>query len=278
MASAASDEDQLGVLKTNLESDISTLLRLTFTNGPPTDGDIRASSVILRKWLNGSLLQRLSRLTGLHPTFPVLQNDVPLSAIPNDASVNYFLTGGVRFSGQPVMGIYNSSRPIAAAPVFPAHDMSIVMMSPKDMLRQRRVYFDGTYFSCEDIISFTANKLGGAHLDFDRPGRHAIMDAASKFMTFGGPLERVGGKPPGEVYLALEPSGREILSGFHIEVLATAASFVQLHWNGQAFVDIRSTLRPTLVSKLRRLLGLRPRLSVILYDLAADTESERRPN
>ena len=88
MASTASDENQLEVLKTSLESDISTLFRLTFTNGPVTDGDIRASSVVLRKWLNGGLLQRLSRLTGLQATFPVLQNEVPLGAISSEASVN----------------------------------------------------------------------------------------------------------------------------------------------------------------------------------------------
>ncbi len=274
--STQKDDGQLEVLKATLESDISTLFRLTFTMGPITDGDVRLSSVVLRKWLNGNLLQRLSRLAGLQATFPVLQNDVALHAISDDKSVNYFLTGGIRFAGQPVMGIYNSSRPADAAPVIPIKDMVTAMMSPKDMLRQKRVYFSGDYFSCEEIIAFTANKLGGAHLDFDRPDRQTKLDAASTFMTFGGPLENVGRIPPGELYLAIEPSGREILSGFHIEVCAAAASFVQMHWDGEPFVDIRSALQPNWRARLRRLFGWRPKFNAVLYDQQFGTKSTAR--
>jgi hypothetical protein len=38
--------------------------------------------------------------------------------------------------------------------------------SRKDFLKQKRMYFDGHFYTCEDIIKYVANKLGGAHLDF----------------------------------------------------------------------------------------------------------------
>ena len=258
-------------LKIQLESDLSTLFRLTFTNGPVAEGDVRIAAVILRKWLCDGLIGQLCHRLGHTPTFPVLDNSSILQALTQQPSISYLLTGGVKFDGQPVMAFYNSSAPASEAPLIPLEGLDYILVATSKMLGQQRVFHDGNRFTCEEIIRFTANKLGGAHLDFDRPGRFDAMQRAAEFMTFGGPLDKVRGKPPGELYLELEPKGRAILSGFHIEIVAAASSFIQLRLNGEQLIDFGGVLRPTFMGRIRKLIGLRRRkLRQRLHDFSVD--------
>lgn len=263
MSSQGPSEEEILILKATLESDLSTLFRLTFVKGPATDGDIRMASVILRKWLVEGLLGRLCNALGLVPTFPVYDNAPAIAAIAADPSINYYLTGGVRFIGQPVFGIYHSTASIPSASSHAFYPVGPTLMTASKMLKQRRLFYAGQWFSCKDAIAYTANKLGGAHLDFRRD---APIEAAANFMTFGGPLGRIGREPPGELYLTVEPNGREILTGFHIEVIAAAASFSQIHMNGEALIDIAKLLRPTIRARLRSWLRLKPKLHLELHE------------
>jgi hypothetical protein len=93
----------------------------------------------------------------------------------------------------------------------------------------------------------TANKLGGVHIDFRRQGdqkyaklneKYAKLDEAASYMRFGGPL--APGQPqPSELYFVLEPKGVEVLSGAHIEIIAAAASLLQVHFDGRPVMDVR---------------------------------------
>src|ERR1700676_3366607 len=103
-----------------LQSDLTTLFKLVFVHRKPImEGDIRLASVILRKWLIDGLLGRLCNPARVKATVPLLDNSAPLDALSHEPSINYFLTGGVRFNGVPIRGIYNSELPYQAQPLMP---------------------------------------------------------------------------------------------------------------------------------------------------------------
>ena len=91
---------------------------------------------------------------------------------------------------------------------------------------QKRLYFEGDYFSCEEIITFTANKLGGVHLDAKRNSRQEKLERAARFMTFGGPLVEADLRAGTELHLMVEPTSKEVFSGLHVEIIAAGASFL----------------------------------------------------
>lgn len=234
--------------KALLESDLETLFKLVNTFGTPVrEGDVRAASGILRRWLVEDALGKLCRHMSAKPMFPVLDNSNALTLVKNDSRVNYFLTGGVMMTGKPVMFIYNSSAPPEEALQLQAANH--IMMKMSHFLDQPRIYFNGRFISCREIITFTANKLGGVHLDFRRDEDQMLIESAADFMTFGGPLDKLGRRPPGELYLNIEPDSTEIMSGFHLEIIAASAAFIQVHLNGEPLVII-PPMKKTLRSRL----------------------------
>jgi hypothetical protein len=145
-----------------LHSDLTTLFKLVFVHGKPImEGDLRLASVILRKWLIDGLLGRLCNPARVKATVPVLDNSAPLAALLHEPSINYFLTGGVKFNGDPIRGIYNSALPSEGRPLIPVDVMPDKELKVSAFLAQKRLFFEGSQYSCEDIIKFTANKLGG---------------------------------------------------------------------------------------------------------------------
>ena len=259
----AMSESQFEQTSELLEGDIRTLFKLVVTHRTPvTEGDIRAASAILRRWLCERIIDRLCHEAGATPTFAVLDNLQIINAVAAEPAVNYFLTGGVRFNGVPIRGIFHSAEAPSDRLSLAIAGARRVLVNTSTFLNQKRVVFEGSYFTCEDIIKFTANKLGGVHLDFKREDRKEIMSRAADYMTFGGPLDRINREPPGEIYQVLEPKGTEVLSGFHLEILAAAASFLSLHLDGQPFVEFktkRNTWRRLTKSLLKR------RHSILIY-------------
>ena len=232
MESGDDTSAELSELQCLLESDLWTLYKLVYTYGVPVaEGDIRAASAILRRWLCDGLIGQLCNELRVTATFPVLDNDAALTLASENSKIDYFLTAGVKVNGTPLMFVYNSSAPPEEHLQF--LPPSVTVKSSKGFLTQRRVYFEGSFFTCRDIILFTANKLGGVHHDIRRDERQTLMQRASEFMTFGGPPERAKRNPPGQFYFDVEPGGSEILSGFHLEIIAAASSFLNLHLNGQ---------------------------------------------
>lgn len=257
-----------------LDADIRTLAKLIITHRKAlTDGDVRAASNILRRWICEGMIGRLCNDADIDVSFPVFDNSRVFDALRNTPDVNYFLTGGVKFNGVPVMGVYNSASPAGDAPTLPINQMPEILLPFGKFRRQKRVWFETQSFLCEDIITFVANKLGGVHYDGRRDERQEIMERAASFITFGGPPERLSRQPPGEMHFVVEPEGNDALSGFHIEIIAASASFIGMHVGGEPLVTFET--RKPIFDRIARLFRRPPRIQ--LLDFAAKGTPERKP-
>lgn len=250
-------------------SDLTTLLKLIITYGRPcTEGDVRVASAILRRWLVEGMLGRLCHASGVQATMLVMDNAQLLDAIPDDGSIVYFMTGGVMFNGRPVMALFEQSTRHGPRPILPigAGLLPQIAMSPSRMMQQRRIYHDGVYYRCDEIIKFMANRLGGVHLDFRRDEKLQRVEQAANYMSFGGPLLQMDRPPPGELYYDVEPNAREILGAFHIEIIAAAASLLSVHIDGQPLVDFAVVRKkPSLAARIKA--KFRPsRLHLSIYE------------
>jgi hypothetical protein len=235
-----------------LESDLDSLFKLVFTYRKPlAEGDIRLASVILRKWLTDGLLGHYCHVGGVSPTLEALDTIEICDAVAAHPHVNYFLAAGIMANGRPIESIYNATIPYPGKPLI-SIKMKRREFQLQDFLRQKRMYFEGDFYTCEDIIKYVANKLGGAHLDFSREKFQGIERAAA-YMTYGGRLPDPA-NPPSPMYIILEPESKEILSGAHVEIIAAAASLVNLRLNGKPILVL--TKHPSLRTRLRRKLGL----------------------
>ena len=238
-------EEQWNQGYNHLQGDLESLFKLVFTHGTPiTEADVRMASVILRKWLTDGLLPKLCKPHRIKPAFPAIDNAALLSKLTTIPSINYFLTGGVKFDGKNAQGIYHSTDRFPGKPLLDVTGLKHEKFRLKDFLSQKRVYFEGTFFSCEDIIKYTANKLGGAHYDLNRTEHYSKLDEAASFMKFGGPRQ-LEDSPPSQIYMVLEKDGSEVLSAVHIEIIAASASFIQVELDGTPVVPLLVKPSPT---------------------------------
>jgi hypothetical protein len=244
-------EKEVREIYRQLQSDLAALFKLVHAHRKPiSEGDIRLASVVLRKWLIDGLLGRLCNPARIEATVPVLDNSAPLGALLREPSINYFLTGGVRFNGVPIRGVYNSTLAPERRPLLP-DSITGKELKVSAFLTQDRLFFEGTLYSCADIIKFTANKLGGAHFDTRRDSWYEKLDRASRYMKYGGPQPSPDWQPDSEVYMIFEPNSNEVLSGLHIEIIAAAASFIQVKLDGKPIMKL--TMKTSFRTRLRRL-------------------------
>lgn len=240
-------------------SDLATLSRLIVTYGRPcAEGDVRVASVILRRWLVEGMLGRLCHASGVEAAMLVVDNAQLLDAIPEDGAIIYFMTGGVMLNGQPVMALFEQAASHGSKPILPIADglLPQIEMSPSQMMDQRRIYHDGDYFRCGEIIKFMANRLGGVHLDFRRDDKMQRLERAANYMSFGGPLHQMDRQPPGELYYNVEPNAREILGAFHIEIIAAAASLLTMSIDGRPLINFtQAQKQPSLASRIKAVFG-----------------------
>lgn len=238
-----------------LEGDLRALFKLVFTHKKPVaESDLLLASVILRKWLLQGLLGRLCNTARIEASVYVLDNSAALAELQNQPSINYFLTGGVKFNGAPFSGTYKSSLPYEGKHLIPVATMPERELKISEFLAQKRLFFEGTYFSCEDIIKFTANKAGGAHFDKRMDPHFEKLARAAQYMKYGGPEPSARWDPGCEIYMVLEPNSTEILSALHVEIIAAATSFVQLHFNDTPLLILKH--HTSMKTKLKRALGL----------------------
>ncbi len=93
----------------------------------------------------------------------------------------YYLTGGVMANGQAIRHIYDS--PLDPGCVDRGFvNEGQIRLPLKKFLAQPRLFYDGHWFNTGQILRFVANKLGGNHIDFDRPGEWERLDAANAYM------------------------------------------------------------------------------------------------
>lgn len=254
-------EKAVGVLKRDLE----LLFKLIVTHKRPVkEAEVRSASVILRRWLLDDLIGKLCREIEARPTFPTDDNQMMIDAVENEPSIRYFLTGGVVFNGTPISCIYESTLPAPSVPLIPVTKLHEKVINLGELLRQKRIYCSGNWYSCKQIITFVANKLGGVHFEVNPNEEYLKLQEAAEFASFGGPLNNIDDPFPGEIYLLVEPQGTEILSGFHVEIIAAAASFLNIHIDDKPLLDFK--FRTTFTSKLRRLLSARLKRRFIMYD------------
>ena len=201
---------------------------------------MRLASVILRKWLIDGLLGQLTNVARCTATFSVVDNSPVCAEIIGKADIQYYFTGDVHFNNQPCNGLYYSTVRSQGKSRLNLAGLKRKEVKVGEFLHQKRVYFRGTFLTCEQIIKFIANKLGGAHLNFDRQGQFSKMEEAAAYLTIGGP-DRDISDFPSEVYIRLEPKSSEIFTPFHFEVIAAACSFIQIRFDGEPLLQITKT-------------------------------------
>ena len=212
-----------------LVGDIETLFRLTFRHGSSvTDADIRAASSILRKWFPDGLLGRLLRSTNKTAMFSALDSETAISHLIARGDVKYYMAAGVRLH-QPISHLYFSNEEYDPTRHTKLQNTGYIELDYGAFKNQKRLLFDGQTFETDKIISFVANKLGGAHLDFNGRERFGNLELASKFAMFGPPERAQEFKYASDtqMYLVQLPPCSDIFSALHLEIIAASASFIQ---------------------------------------------------
>lgn len=253
-------EEHYDELARLLCADIRVLVPLAFPhNRPVSEAHIRLMAVTLRRWLVDGDLQKLLAPLRQSALFEVQGNRQAQAYVAKSGGLRYYLTAGIRANGQPVSHIYESQLPEAAV------DRNFMQegrarLTLKKFLAQPRLHHDGHWFNTGQILRFVANKLGGNHLDFERSGEWARLEAANAFLRYGGPA--LAEPPEGsEVYLILEPLSEEVIGGVHLEVIAAAASFVQMEIGGEQLCTLQT--EASLFGRLYKLFRRRPDIRMV---------------
>ena len=252
-------DDQYAELVRLLEADIDELIELCFPhNRPVSEAKIRQTAVILRRWLLDGDLQRLIDQIRVTAKFNVLDNGPTKAYVDRVSGFRYLLTANVMINGSPIRYIYDTNlcSDQIEQDVFYNESISLGL---KQFLAQPRIFFDGHWFNTSQIVRFVANKLGGNHLDFIRDGEWGRLDNANEYFKFGGPA--LSQPPSGAtLYLRLEPASTEVIGGVHMEVIAAAASFVQMEI-GAPLRQLKS--RTSLTNELRKLFRRVPPVTLV---------------
>jgi hypothetical protein len=253
------DQAEFNEYYDQLFSDVREIVEFAFpANNAVSSGKIRLLATILRKWLVNGDLQALLSQTRSSATFPVNGHQRALSYISENDDFTFFLTGGMKFNGQPTGYFYES--PLDAVDI----DRALLkptqtFLSLKKFKAQPRVFFQKKWFSTEIIVKYVANKLGGAHLDFDRSEFEAL-EAMDRYCKFGGPALK---EPPTgtSLYFRVEPSSADILGASQLEVICAAASFAQMKIDGSKIVEL--SLCKNWLSAIRKRISSKPKFTVV---------------
>jgi hypothetical protein len=244
-----------------LLSDIQALVPLVFPDRRPvSEAHIRFIAATLRRWLVDDDLKKLLAPLRRSAFFTVQNNLQAKSYIDRSNSIRYYLTAGVMADGQPIRHIYESQLSRDEIDWTSFIYEGAARLPLKRFLAQPRIYYRRIWFNTQQVLRFAANKLRGNHLDFDRDGEWAALDAANSFLRYGGPALPTA--PEGsEVYLILEPASSEILGGVHLEVIAAAAAFVQMEIDGVQLCTLQTA--KSLLGCLRRLFRKRSGFAMV---------------
>lgn len=243
-----------------LLADIETLVPLAFPQRQPvSEAHIRIMASIMRRWFVDGDLKKLLGPLRQTALLDVQGNTQAKAYADRTGAFRYYLTAGVKANDRPISHIYESQLPEEAVNrEFVCEGR--VRLPLKQFLAQPRLFHAGNWFTTEQILRFVANKLGGNHLDFDRQGEWAKLEAANAFMRYGGPP--LAAPPPGcGVYLRLEPASAEIIGGVHLEVIAAAASFAQMEIDGVQLCTLRT--HQSLIERLRGLFRAHPDIQMV---------------
>jgi len=233
-----------------LQSDLLTLHKLVFSyNKPLMEGDIRLASAILRKWLNENKLSRLCKLIGVKPTFNIIDNEKIVRQINSNNSIIFFITGGIKFNGKTIAFPYESNSCDLTKGLKLAEPVQKIV-SLNDFLSQKRIFYKNVFFTNQEIIKFTANKLGGVHCDFSIDNKNSTLWEFSEYVSFGGPKNLAERGKIGEIHLEVEPNAIEALSALHIEIISSSASLINVLFDDSPVMKLE--VKKNLFSKIKR--------------------------
>ncbi len=253
-------DEQYDELARVFEADLDELLGLCFPhNKPVAEAKIRQMATILRRWLVDGDLQLLLNPLKASACFHVQDTSAVVAYTARSGAFRYLLTAQVKMDGRPVRFIYDSPLEFEEVDRSGMRDKH-VGLNLKKFLAQPRMFHDGHWFSTGQIIRFVANKLGGNHLDFNRGGEWERLDRANDYFKYGGPLlDAVPGNA--EIYLQFEPESREIIGGAHVEIIAAAASFLQMEIGGKPVRMLQE--RSSLGNELRKFFRRKPTVRMV---------------
>ncbi|NBZ89282.1 hypothetical protein [Stagnihabitans tardus] len=252
MAVNAGNTEEPDQLQRLFEDDLRSLVELTFTNGPVQERHIRQASVIVRRWLCDNELSNLTRRLGVSVTFPVQDDGHLFEKAKNDASIDYYLSVGVKFDGRPMMQLYASR--IDTPPTWAAEmaTVGVKMVRLGYAMKRPSLFFEGVVFPLDEVVRFACNKHGGAHHDTSRNQREEVLERASRHLTFGPPAETLPAGRKGATHLALERSGTEVLNGTSLVVMVAATMLINIHFDGQPLCEIRPVKQSPLLARAKR--------------------------
>jgi hypothetical protein len=228
------------------QEDATTLVETLVTTGPLRPSKVRAvASSVVRKWLIDGHINQLSRVVGETLTLPVVGTDKAVVEIAADPQIRFFMAGGVALDGEPLRGMYLSDAPFMGQVPISREGLATVMLKPSQYLKSPRIYFDGQWFTAEQVIRFVANKHGGVHLDSSRDQEwQNILERASRFFLIGNPdhleerqiIEK--SSPEHEVLVVLPRERGVVWTCLEIELLSAAQALVSVHAGNETLLDL----------------------------------------
>lgn len=222
------------------EQDLESLYELIVTNSAVQVRHVRQASVIVRRWLCDNELSQITRGLGVKATLPILDDDHIFQKIQSDADVCYYLSSVVKFNGKAISCIYYSESDLPPSWSLELTEVDFKELPLGKILSKRVLYFDNETFKLGDVLRFACNKLGGAHYDSSRNDQQLKIENASNYLTIGGQIEELRSNPPSEIHLVLEPDSDEWLNGVYVVVISAAAMLLNISFNGQPLIALRS--------------------------------------
>ena len=220
------------------EQDLAVLLEVLNAPSPLSPQKVRlVSAPAIRRWLLDGHINLLARELGVRLELPAYDTLPVFDAISRGAPVNFYLAGGIQLGGVPIRSMYCSPLPYGGAPPIPVHT-NVELYTPGKYLSTKRLYFDGSAYTAEQILLFVANKAGGVHLDYERNPLQSKLEAAASYMTFGNPnnlsaatvIEHA--EPGGPCTIVIPPERGNLWSALEIELLSAVQSLLSVHCNG----------------------------------------------
>jgi len=234
----ASENVDWELLNAQLEEDVLAFQSLLATNSILPAAAVRiVTASVLRKWLLDGWLNKLGVGLGISFTFPSLDTSVILRELEDHPEIEYFLSGGVWLGGHLFQGVYSSSCEYIGTPPISIDKMTWSNLSAKELLRSKKIYFRGEWFSVEKIIRHMAHKIGGVHFDTSRKHLWEIgLDEAAAYLEFGNPdfsseMELVDYGNCMKIVFPRETG--QVWNCIYVEMLATAGSFCNVLVNGE---------------------------------------------
>ena len=154
-------------LQKQFGEDATALVELLTSPGPLRPSNVRVvAAALVRKWLLDGNLNLLAKELGDSVGLPVVNTTKVVLEIGSDPGITFFLAGGVQLDGELLHSFYVSDAPYEGKAAISGGDLSFLRLH--HFLKSPRIFYQGDWFTAEQVIKFVANKYGGVHFDLSR--------------------------------------------------------------------------------------------------------------